>query len=985
LKFEIGIEICNLKFQIQKSARVCVHLRLLLLCCCLSTVGSAQTTAPAGGLESLSDDRLISELATRGLTNLLDRAFEVNQVPPAQRDGMRTLVALRQISDGKLTAAQRRDLIGKIAAGIEAALPSLTDPKTMMQQATVLLQYGVERDVNTLEYWGENPRTQAQVRPVVEAVSKLLDKTAVEAKKRADALANAIASPGDPKAKQWEQMADLATAADYTRHMADYYRALALDRASPERGRIAEEAIKFLAQYDNAESTVQAVVRLRMGKLHMTRGEFDQAKELFASIAANPPNNPIAPPPDAAQQWEARYFAAMCDLLARDPAAAQKQLDALVGWQQANLPKDKSTQDGAAAAAAMLQYRIHSLAAELATDEPTKAAHNAKAVAVLLDLVKKRADLQSIIFDQLLNRLPANADLKTLDGLLLQAFVARGDAERQRGDNERVDLVALQRGVDAVREILRRRKTDANAIDPQLADTDALLLGFFLLRLNRPPDGAEALLDYVQNFGADFNNATMALDNAMAIIGKLRNDPATADLDTTTHAYERFLPIAIKPPFSRKEFAYEYARRLQLAGKAKEAVEYFRQVPPNDKRLASARFFEMVALQQRLDDEQLKPEERAQIALELTKMMDDVRARLTTALATAATDQEKIQYRSMLVRTTLLAADAARREQNDPKRTLGLLENFEQVVRGLPNEKDLINNVLYTRVQAYMALGDSNSATTALVTLLRSKSGGEGAGIVTKVMQNLNRELDQARLAGDRARMQVLTRNRAQLSGFLVDWARNNADPNIKKFTYRYSVFDAATKQQAAELEDDPAARKAGLEAALKLYRQLESPESAELYRATLDPNSPDRNYPDPAVSLGIGIVAFDLGDYADAQKRLGQLLTDRKLGTPTMAVEENGQTRTIENDQYWEATLRLMKSNLALAADNPNDEQAQAAKTETINYLKQLYIKWGHDIGGKKWSGQFEQLRQQLIPDFNPDALPAATEPAATEPTTAP
>jgi hypothetical protein len=285
-----------------------------------------------------------------------------------------------------------------------------------------------------------------------------------------------------------------------------------------------------------------------------------------------------------------------------------------------------------------------------------------------------------------------------------------------------------------------------------------------------------------------------------------------------------------------------------------------------------------------------------------------------------------------------------------------------------------------------MALGDSNSATTALVTLLRNTPGGEGAGIVYRLLQKLNKELDAARLAGDRAKMQTLARNRAQLSGFLVQWARENPDPNIKKFTYRYSVFDAATKQQAAELEDDPASRKAGLEAAMKLYRQLESPESTQLYLATLDANSPERNSPDPAVSLGIGLVAFDLGDYAEAQKRLGQLLTDRKLGTPQTTIEENGQSRPVENDQYWEATLKLMNSNLALAAASPNDATAQAAKTETVNYLKQLFIRWGRDIGGPKWSPQFEQLRQQLIPDFNPDTLPtaAATEPA-TEPTTAP
>jgi hypothetical protein len=139
-------------------------------------------------------------------------------------------------------------------------------------------------------------------------------------------------------------------------------------------------------------------------------------------------------------------------------------------------------------------------------------------------------------------------------------------------------------------------------------------------------------------------------------------------------------------------------------------------------------------------------------------------------------------------------------------------------------------------------------------------------------------------------------------------------------------------------------------------------------------------------ISLGVGLIAFDLNDFATAQQRLGQLLTDRKLGTPTVPVEENGQTRITENDQYWEATLKLMKSNLALAAANPSDTKAQAAKTETINYLKQLFIRWGRAIGGPKWSPQFEQMRKELVPDFDPDAM-ATTLPggAASEPATNP
>jgi len=229
----------------------------------------------------------------------------------------------------------------------------------------------------------------------------------------------------------------------------------------------------------------------------------------------------------------------------------------------------------------------------------------------------------------------------------------------------------------------------------------------------------------------------------------------------------------------------------------------------------------------------------------------------------------------------------------------------------------------------------------------------------------------------------VLADNRAQLSGFLVDWARKNQDPGIRKYTYRYAVFDAAAHHTAASLEEDPARRKAALQAALKVYRNLESPESVALYQATLPPDSADRNSPDPAVSLGIGLIAYDLGDYAEAQRRLGQLLTDRKLGTPQIAqADAAGETKLVENDQYWEATLKLMRSNLALAAANPQDPQHQAAKAQTIAYLKQLYIQWGRDVGGKKWSPEFEALRKELIPDFNPDEL-AATQPASQPATT--
>src|SRR5207249_1336563 len=119
----------------------------------------------------------------------------------------------------------------------------------------------------------------------------------------------------------------------------------------------------------------------------------------------------------------------------------------------------------------------------------------------------------------------------------------------------------------------------------------------------------------------------------------------------------------------------------------------------------------------------------------------------------------------------------------------------ETSAEGMPNENQLLGEALLTRVQSYIALGRNTEATDALVKLLSTREGLQGANIVRDLLLKLNADFDKAQAANDSAAMKVLARNRAALSGFLVEWARNNKDPNIKKFTYRYSVFEADTKQ----------------------------------------------------------------------------------------------------------------------------------------------------------------------------------------------
>ena len=154
------------------------------------------------GLAAVRDNNkpLMSELANRGLDSLLDRLFEVDKTPEDQQKGLRSLKALRELSDASkpMSATQRQLRVRQVTEGIRTSLPNLNDPNALLQYAATLLEYGVKRDVNTLEYWGENPATQGQLKPVAQTVVDLLDKCAAVASAQADAVANTLQGATTP-------------------------------------------------------------------------------------------------------------------------------------------------------------------------------------------------------------------------------------------------------------------------------------------------------------------------------------------------------------------------------------------------------------------------------------------------------------------------------------------------------------------------------------------------------------------------------------------------------------------------------------------------------------------------------------------------------------------------------------------------------------------------------------------------------------------
>jgi Tetratricopeptide repeat len=910
---------------------------------------AAQATKTGEGLDALSDDQLMTELAQRNMTSLLDRAFEINHVPKDKQDGMRALLALRQLSDKKLAPAQRQQLAQDIARRIKGALPQMTDPKLLMQYAAELLPT-IERDVNTLEYWGENPRTMANLQPVARTVIDLLERCAARAKEEAELAANRLGDNNNPQAaKRWEEMDNLQQTADYTKANSAYYYALSLDWSSPQRKQTASDALEYLKQFDVDDNPDRNFVRNRMAKLAMAAGDFEAARTIFSSVIADPKSS-------ATLQYEARYFFAVSQLQSKNLNSAQKSLDDLLDWQKTNLAADTNVQDGVNAAASMLKFRILDAQSKASSDPVARKQATDAATAVLSELVKQQPALQGIIFEQLVTRLPDNTSLSDFDPLLLRAMVGKGEEiVLQGGAIGDDDKKILTRAVAASNEIISRgSKGD---IDPQLAQNSMLLKGFFLQKLGSNVDAGSALLDFVQKFPTS-DRAKLALDNAQVTIGQLMKD--RREDEDVRKLYERFLPIAIAAPFNRTELSFEYAWRLQRQGKGADAAKYFRMVSDSDKRSLLAKYYLTISLSQELEELPKDSPQRPELLGEFTKTADVVNAGAADALKSAANDQDRGTARTMLLGTKLLAADLARTQQNDPQRALKLLEGFEDSVAGSPDEQQRLTDMLAIRVQSLMALQRFDEASDDLVKLL-NRQPQRGAAMIYGLLENLNTQLERAEAANDAQQIGNIARSRAALTGFLVKMARESKNESLRKLSYGYAVFDAEVQRFAAVQETDAAARQQRLQRALELFQALQSSEGFEQFKASLAEGKPLPPY-DPAVSLGLARVQFDLGNYLEARQHFTRLLNDKALGPAEKTVEDKGQERIIDNEQYWEAQFKLMQSNI----------NSNTGVDETKNYLKQLYVRWGDKTGGKKWSAAISKLRDQIIPGFDP-ANPAA------------
>ena len=935
------------------------------------------------------EQRRLADLATQDTDDQLRQAFDIDGLLPDQRNLYLALFHLHHAAtDNVGSREQRLDLLQKAAFDLNKGLSQLTDPNVLMQQGTLLASQGVDEQTSVLEYWGPSDKDKGWLRPIAETAFAVFGQASRFATEQATDLANRITSPTDPVADDWRKMNDLAGAAEYQTARMQYSFALSLDVADPRRNPQTAEALTTFSQWDTPDSGIQPQALLMMGKLHLIRlnkSDEGAAKEMFQDLLSGDTMK-VSPLPSPALQFEARCDLVIAALESGDMAAAQAALADATSYQQANFASDAEQ----AATLHLLNYRLLALVADQTPDGAAKQAADAAALSALTQLVTDFPSLRSVIYQQLSARVGADADPAKLPTLVLlslvdqgrQAVIVAGEAGSEQATDAK-QAESLRLSLAAAKELVTRYL--ARDIPADQAADASLMVGIFDEFLGDKFGAVDALLDHVQRFEGEQSAAIVALaktdfalDRARGLIAELRQSlpvDGRGKLDPRVERLQdRFLPIAINPPFNRREFALQYAASLSAEGKWESAANYYRMVPDSDPpdHVLAARYGEMLAWKNDLDDrDDLTSSQRQQRAEEIERLARTVRQVAATIQNSGASDADKTRARSTWARTTLLAADVTRREEHDPQHVVDLLNGFEESVRGLPDAGSLLNGALFLRVQSYMQMGRNHDATMTLVQYLNATGGGEGAQTVHDLLTVLNRDLDKARADADAAAaagdataqrvdersIQQLAANRAMLSGYLVEWATDSGDPSIHAHAYIYRRFDADSKRLAAELQTDPQTRKQNLEQVLKLYQDLLSPDNVALYQTSLDPAAgEDKDYPDPLVTLGIGLTAYDLGDCQTVKQSLGQLIHDQKLGE--------------DNDQYWEATYKLLDCMNTLAKSG--DPQTPMSQVEQS--LKVLYLIWRDGTGGPKWHAKFEALRKQVLPDWTPptSAMPA-------------
>lgn len=929
--------------------------------------GRAREAAPATqpepqGLDALDEDRVMTEIAGRGLAELLKHAFDKSEVPEHRRRFLLARISLNRLQGKQqLSTVERRELVRDVIANVQQTVEESKDAQLLFEQAQLLITRGVDEETRLLEYFGDSPSLREYLLPVTEGTALMLERAAQLFGEEADRIANRITGPNDPAAKAWEQ-ADAVTqrVRDY-RVFADYNRILSLPPGDPQRLTLADALIENVKAADNENNPRRTFVQAYLGKVALARGN-----EKGLGMARDYLEQVLAASRDEKEIFDAHYFRTVAEIQDRNFEEARAQLARFETWFAKQAMPDRLP------LMMVLAYRLEDAASQYGPQEQ-RAAAEARASKLLVDLVEQHEDYRSIVTEQLLSRIEVKSDLSVMPPLLLDALVDRGRAEaallaqrQAKRDSglttgpsapgaDEADLAAIERGIAAAEELARRPAAGDVQIDPASLARNAFLRGLMLDILDRKLEAAEAFVAFEQVKGAEAQQKVAAFRRALGIIEDLKNQQPDQAMLVRIDALEgRLLPLLVGPPVNDKSRAFDLANRLHRLGQLEEASGYYRQVPSSDPRAIDAAYLLVLAENARLAEMSPVSPRRAAVAHELPRLGAQALAQLQAAMSER--DGEARQaYQERVARVKVILARLAMAEDRDAQVALTYLEDIEEDVEGLPEAEEILSAALPLRFQATAMAGKIDQATADLLALLERSDAQRGLSYIAQFRETLNRAMRQAEQRGDDLARWQLMQTRSAVTPRLVQWIEQKNDPEYRKYVYNFRRFDAETQYQAALLAADKQDRTTRLRRALAAYTALGSAENLARYRELLEGLSPEERSSvdyDRDVVLAVANIHYELGEFDDARSFYGRLLADRALGNATKTVQQDGTARQVPNDDFWELHLKFIRANLKLG--NPAEPMRQQ--------LRNLEAVYGEAVGGTAWRGEFAVLKAELL-----------------------
>ncbi len=915
----------------------------------------------ARGLDALDDDRVLTEIAGRGLLELLRHAMDKEGVPEHRRRALLARISLNRLqADEPLSTTERRELVSEVIANVEQTVQEADDAQLLFEQAQLLIDKGVAEETRLLEYFGDNPELRAYLKPVTEGIAQMLTRATELFQAEADRIANRISGPSDPAIRQW-QLADQLTqrVRDY-RAFADYNRLLALDPTEPQRLQLGDALLETVMPADNDQNPRRTFVQAYLGKVALARGN-----EKGLKMARDYLEQVIATSTDGAELFDSYYFRTVAEIQDRNIAAAREQFERFGQWFAQQSMEDRRP------LMLVLEYRLEDAAQQYAQGAQERIEAQSRATSVLVELVEQYEGYRSIVTEQLLTRLGDQANLASLSPLMLDALVDRGRAQaaavaqheasqREAGvpaTGPAPDRAAIERGIAAAEELMRRARVGDGAVDAKAVARNAFLRALMLDILDRKVEAAEAFVAFNEVPGAEPAQKLSAFRRALGIVDELKAGAGGSAQRVRVDEIEgRLLPLLVGPPVNDKSRAFDLANRLHRLGQLEEAATYYRQVPETDPRHVDAAYLLLMAEAARLGEMNPTSPRRAALATELPRQGQRTLEQLQQAMG-QADGSSREAYRERIARVRLILARLALQEDRDPSRTLALLGNIEQDVQGLAEAEQILASALPLRFQATAAAGRIDEATQDLLALLERSDAQRGLGYIAHFRETLNRAMQQAEARGDEPALRQLIQTRAAVTPRLVEWIEASDDVEYRRYVYNFRRFDAETQHQAALAATDPADRRQRLRRALETYRALQTDENLARYRELLEGLSPEQRESieyDRDVVFALGNINFDLGEFEEARSYYGRLLADRAMGNATRTTDQDGVPRQVANNEFWELYLKFIRANLAL--NNPREPMAQQ--------LRNLYATYGQNVGGTAWAEEFEALRRELLGD---------------------